>query len=951
MNIKKSSNQMERKVQRREVRVYSDERVGRWRIDKVQQPARRSSRMFIAIVLLFSVALFSTQTVFAQDWKSDWSKFPGGAKAVCGNDNDVDNDDDGLIELCYLEDLNAVRNVLDGTSYQAPGSATTTTQGCASSGCIGYELVRDLDFQDDDSYRTTANKMSWTTSTGWTPIGPDAFSGIFEGNGKTLSNLFINRPSGSDMALFFNVVRGGTINGIGLLDVDVSGQDRVGGLVSQLSVGGIITHSYNTGLVQGRHWVGGLTGISNGRITNSYSAGQIIGTGVIIGGFIGTATAGSITNSYSTGPVNGTDSRTGGLLGGLGEFGGVTNSYSTGKVSSSVDAGGLIGLLGLGTMSTDSYWNIETSGQSSSAGGTSATTAQLQAPTGPSGIYSAWSEDDWDFGSAISYPAVKYNEKLIVNGYRTCSTPEHVSQQPACGTLLAGQRTRLVPVLTATQVTAQAVEGETVTLDAEQGDVAYQWSQTAGSTVSYLSTTDSAMFRFLALPNVAMGSATTGMLRFRLTIGAKTQTVQITVYKVDNGPIAEPMTIRINAGRIAVSEDLTSDPDGAGTNPKYQWQICSTTCSREVQWQSVSGDATSNTYKILEAEAVENNQFRVQITYTDGQNYPTTRTSTPLGYTNQKPTVKNTDNQVVVTIGAPFNQQILTGVFEDINEDPLRYTASGLPPDSNLILSTDGTLRTRGTSRVAGNATTNTASAVIVTVTASDGISTATTTFRLFFSAVVITDIGPIATTEGEVVTIIAEASGANSDDLNYLWRATAGDKTASILADSLLTSTTLVFTIPKNWANTTQVTLSLALSVGEGATTSTKPVIVNITRVDNGGLATMPTITEAEQKLTVSAALVSDPDGAGTIEAYQWQLCLADANCSPGGQWKDISGATNDFYQIPKAEAVGGNQFRVQINYRDGQGYSGIALSEVFNYQAKAVFMRLKLFLEGALQ
>jgi len=52
----------------------------------------------------------------------------------------------------------------------------------------------------------------------------------------------------------------------------------------------------------------------------------------------------------------------------------VSNSYSTGSVSSSVTAGGLVGA---GGTVHNSFWDTETSGQATSAGGTGKTTAEM----------------------------------------------------------------------------------------------------------------------------------------------------------------------------------------------------------------------------------------------------------------------------------------------------------------------------------------------------------------------------------------------------------------------------------------------------------------------------------------------------------------------------------------------------------------------------------------------
>ena len=115
----------------------------------------------------------------------------------CGDPTKVDDNSNGLIEICSLDDLNAVRNQLDGSGLQS--TSTEITTGCPNDVCKGYELMRDLDFSDDASYVSTANKMAWTSGSGWPPIG--TFAATFDGNGHTISKLMINRSS-DNMGLF-----------------------------------------------------------------------------------------------------------------------------------------------------------------------------------------------------------------------------------------------------------------------------------------------------------------------------------------------------------------------------------------------------------------------------------------------------------------------------------------------------------------------------------------------------------------------------------------------------------------------------------------------------------------------------------------------------------------------------------------------------------------------------
>ena len=186
----------------------------------------------------------------------------------------------------------------------------------------------------------------------------------------------------------------------------------VGGLVGQNS--GTITLSYSTGTVSGDTFVGGLVGRNSGTIMSSYSTESVNGTGGV-GGLVGRnggaegENSGTITMCYSIGAVNGY-ANVGGLVGinaseagvyydstiklsycwgdviGNGNVGGlvglnrniISSSYSLGMVASTTDyAGGLVGWDD-GGLITSCFWNMETSGQSSSDGGIGLTTLEMK---------------------------------------------------------------------------------------------------------------------------------------------------------------------------------------------------------------------------------------------------------------------------------------------------------------------------------------------------------------------------------------------------------------------------------------------------------------------------------------------------------------------------------------------------------------------------------------------
>ena len=267
---------------------------------------------------------------------------------------DIDDDGDGLIEINYLEDLHSIRYQLNGSGLQKSAGTAKITEGCPDSGCKGYELIRDLDFLDNSSYRDISNKNSWTTDLGWQPIG-GSFKGIFKGNGYIISNLYINRPNRTNAGLFSIIEKDALVDDLVLSNVKVKGRKNVGGLAGQNW--GKINRAYLTvGEVSGNKEVGGLVGQSRGSVINSYveavsNTSKIITTEDNVGGLIGSniGAKAHIINSYARIDVSTVyseskkPSRTGGLVGTNINGGKITNSYAVGTVRGPCRVGGLVG--------------------------------------------------------------------------------------------------------------------------------------------------------------------------------------------------------------------------------------------------------------------------------------------------------------------------------------------------------------------------------------------------------------------------------------------------------------------------------------------------------------------------------------------------------------------------------------------------------------------------------
>jgi hypothetical protein len=164
--------------------------------------------------------------------------------------------------------------------------------------------------------------------------------------------------------------------------------------------------------------VGSLVGsMTKGVISGCYSNGGSVSGHAEIGGLAGLLThhyddIATITNSYSTTSVSGAGS-VGGLVGHM-EGATVTNCYSVGSVSGDWDIGGLVGegiraFGGYTNRVMNSFWDIETSGQTVSKGGTGKTTAEMQ-------MESTFTLAGWDFSTPVwkmncegmSYPKLSW---------------------------------------------------------------------------------------------------------------------------------------------------------------------------------------------------------------------------------------------------------------------------------------------------------------------------------------------------------------------------------------------------------------------------------------------------------------------------------------------------------------------------------------------------------------
>ena len=212
-------------------------------------------------------------------------------------------------------------------------------------GGLFFRLENDIDLSP---YLATGGPSgAWGTS-GWLPIGDNTnrFGGNFDGNGKKITGLWIDRST-EDWVGLFGAIGGATaiIHNLGV-EIDpngIKGKKYVGGLVGGVYGNATLTGVYTTGTVTGFDYVGGLVGENiSSTINSAYSTCNVNGINYYIGGLTGIAVITTISNVYATGNVSG-NGKIGGLAGVIVDNSNVSNSYTAGIVHGNEFVGGLVG--------------------------------------------------------------------------------------------------------------------------------------------------------------------------------------------------------------------------------------------------------------------------------------------------------------------------------------------------------------------------------------------------------------------------------------------------------------------------------------------------------------------------------------------------------------------------------------------------------------------------------
>jgi hypothetical protein len=337
-------------------------------------------------------------------------------------------------------DTNSVTDQFEGTPFagvfdgngRTVSNFTCTSSGNDHVGLFGYVsgVIKDLGLRAPNIEAGTGDRVSALVG----ELGHGTITNCYIDDGSVKGRNYLGGLAGYNQGNITHSYSTAMIDGkvrigglVGLNDGDVSycyssctvrGTDDIGGLVGYNTgyvtychsigavngrgwasrVGGLVgmnfsavTHSYSTDAVCGFRAVGGLVGTNGvgGRLSCCYSTGTICGDGVV-GGLVGGNHGGCVLNCHSVSPTHGKES-VGGLVGGNSSD--VTHCYSAGIVGGTNDVGGLVGRGSPDYVNT-SFWDIQTSGQTASAGGEGMATDEMQ-------MARTFLEAGWDFMNEI----------------------------------------------------------------------------------------------------------------------------------------------------------------------------------------------------------------------------------------------------------------------------------------------------------------------------------------------------------------------------------------------------------------------------------------------------------------------------------------------------------------------------------------------------------------------
>ena len=238
----------------------------------------------------------------------------------------------------------------DGTAQNLKANAVLTADII-----VNKDLLASINTDDD------GNVTNGKSFRAWSPMGmtdengkiTGYYKGIFDGNGHSISGVYVNRDEAvDDVDIRFKSSIGlfgyhdGVIRNLGILDSYMRGNYCIGSICGYNNCG-TIQNCYSTARVGGVLYIGGISGrIHHGIVENCYNAGNVCGNREI-GGICGDNYS-IIESCYNIGSVSGNED-----VGGIAGWGydveddsdscKIVDCYNMGKVTGKKNVGGICG--------------------------------------------------------------------------------------------------------------------------------------------------------------------------------------------------------------------------------------------------------------------------------------------------------------------------------------------------------------------------------------------------------------------------------------------------------------------------------------------------------------------------------------------------------------------------------------------------------------------------------
>ena len=425
------------------------------------------------------------------------------------------------------------------TAAQLAQLATFVNSGDIIYNAAHYKLMNNLDLSE------------YSSGEGWIPIGnhyPNKpFSGVFDGNGKVITGLYIENTIGNCSGLF-GYVPNGIIKNLGMENVSINALFYVGGIVGTIAgEDAMISHCYVTGTINGNYnaetRIGGIAGTADGlvTITHCYSTAAVSGAGKLVGGIAGRVTNDCIiSHCYATGIISGTR-----YVGGIAGYC-VSSSVTSNCVAlnpnittATIDFGRIGWLYNLGSLSNnyafDGMLNPDGTTQWNNIGGAAEDGADLSIPEIHAdgtlkGLFT--SADGW----------TTQNGKLPGLFGNTVTMPPHLSLVPTA------------PVITTTSLPDGAVGTAYSEHLFATGSNPITWSVASGALPAGLSLSTGGIIS--GTPTAA--GAFTFTIKAENSVGNDTQSLSITIEEANTPPVITTTTLPDAAIGVLYSYTLTA---------------------------------------------------------------------------------------------------------------------------------------------------------------------------------------------------------------------------------------------------------------------------------------------------------------------------------------------------------------------------------------------------------